>query len=322
MTSRQLITLIRDGEGPALEFKQAEIKPSDLAETFVAMANTRGGMVLLGVNDAGTLVGVPSLTAARDLVAAAARECSYPPLTVKQTEVRLARGGVIVVAQVPRAKGAVSTASGRFLIREGSRNVPAVGSDVARLLTVPIDAGPGAHPYEILRHDLVLELHDTRGQHATLQRTARIRFLRDQVHAVRDRIWGDGAPSPIASVAPGMVVDAFQEGSALHSLISLREPMNRGEVVTLSVVHVLRGWFTKRKEYFEVEIDLPTSELRMEIRFPEGRSPSKIWLIEQKAGRRRPLTGSNLKPTAHGSWVIWRKRKPPVGERLRTEWDW
>jgi hypothetical protein len=286
------------------------------------MANTRGGTVLLGVNDAGTLVGVPSLTAARDLVAAAARECSYPPLSVKQAEVRLARGAVVVVTRVPRAKGAVSTASGRFLIREGSRNVPAVGSDVARLLAAPADTLPAAYPYEILRHNLVLELHDVQGQKATLRRTARIRFLRDQVHAVRDRIWGDGERSPIAAVEPGIVVDAFQEASTLHSLISLRGPKSRGDLVTLTVVHELQGWFTRANEYFEVEVDVPTSELRMEIRFPKRRIPHHVWLIAQKNGSRRQLAGSNRPVTREGMRIVWRRSKPPVSERLRTEWDW
>lgn len=242
MTVRELNTRVRDGEGLTLEFKQAEIKPSDLAETFAAMANTRGGVVLIGVNDFGTLVGVASLTAARDLVAIAARECLTPSLKVRTSEVRLHGGGVVLVVRVSRSKDPVATVSGRFMLREGSRNVPATAGEIARLLSLHSKAE--AFPYEILEHHFVLELNDPSGASATLHRTARVRFLRDHTFVIRDRIWGDGELSSIVAVKPGAVVDEFRIGNALHSLISLREPKRRGELETVEVEHQMRNCFT------------------------------------------------------------------------------
>ncbi len=320
MTVRELTALVRDGEGLTLEFKQADIKPSDLAETFAALANTRGGIVLVGVNDFGTLVGVESITAARDLVAIAGRECVTPPVSVRTSEVRLHGGGVVVAVRVNKAKAPVATVSGRFMLREGSRNVPATGGDIARLLSLRSKAE--AFPYEILEHQFLVELHDPSGASATLRRTARVRFLRDQTFVIRDRVWGDGEPSSITAVKPGVVVDEFRVGNVLHSLISLREPKRRGELESIEVEHQMRDCFSGEHEWFEVDVDLPTQLLRVEIRFPQERAPKRAWLTEYPTGSRDTLMSSNFRRRKSEMTLVWRRPKPPLGTRLRTEWDW
>jgi Putative DNA-binding domain len=320
VTVRELNTMVRDGEGLTLEFKRADIKPSDLAETFAAMANTRGGIVLIGVSDSGTFVGVPSLTAARDLVSIAARECVTPPARVRTSEVRLNSGGVVLVVRVSRSKDPVATVSGRFMLREASRNVPATLGDIARLLSVRSKAE--AYPYEILEHEFMLTLSDASGARANLSRRARVRFLRDRTFSIRDRIWGDGKVSPIRDVEPGLVVDQFEQGNQLNSLISLREPRRRGELETVRVKHDMVDCFRADHEWFEVDVDVPTHLVRVEIRFPPTRIPRAAWLIELPAGDRSTLRGANLNRVPASAAIVWRRRKPQPGTRLRTEWDW
>lgn len=318
MTVRELNTLVRDGEGLTLEFKQAEIKPSDLAETFAAMANTRGGVVLIGVNDPGTLVGVPSLTAVRDLVSIAARDCVIPPMTVRASEVRLPTGAVVIVARVSRAKEPVATASGRFMVRDGSRNLAALREELEDLAT----RDRGGFPYELLSHDFVLELRDS-GKDGFLTRTARIRFLQDQVIALHDRVWGEGDLSPARYAGPGAVVDQFVGEDRQHyTLVSLREPKRRGETATVEVAHLFRGMFSHRKTGFDVDVDRPTRNLRVEIRFPSLRPPSEAWLIEKRTGNVSRLTGANLVRGGRGARIVWRCRRPRLRECYRTEWRW
>jgi predicted HTH transcriptional regulator len=81
MTAAQLQELLQQGEGQRLEFKEDAIKPSDLAQTLVALANAQGGMVLIGVNDAGQPVGMHSYQQTYDLVmTAASPELCDPPI--------------------------------------------------------------------------------------------------------------------------------------------------------------------------------------------------------------------------------------------------
>lgn len=58
MTRRNLLELILNGEGSGLEFKRDQLRPEKLAREIVALANLRGGRVLLGVADHGSIVGL------------------------------------------------------------------------------------------------------------------------------------------------------------------------------------------------------------------------------------------------------------------------
>jgi ATP-dependent DNA helicase RecG len=74
-TRTELLELIRNGENSGVEFKRDTLEIKDLAKELVAFANFRGGHVLLGVDDDGTIVGItrPNLeewvmTACRDKI--------------------------------------------------------------------------------------------------------------------------------------------------------------------------------------------------------------------------------------------------------------
>ncbi len=56
--SQKLHDLLRRPEGPCLERKSILIEPKALAVPLVAMANADGGVILLGVNDAGRVEGI------------------------------------------------------------------------------------------------------------------------------------------------------------------------------------------------------------------------------------------------------------------------
>jgi ATP-dependent DNA helicase RecG len=58
MTRSELLELIANGEGSGVEFKRDDVRPEQLAKEIVALANFQGGMVLLGVEDDGTITGV------------------------------------------------------------------------------------------------------------------------------------------------------------------------------------------------------------------------------------------------------------------------
>ena len=58
MTRTELQVLIAQGESSGVEFKNDQINNRDLAKEIVALANLRGGVVLLGVEDDGTVSGL------------------------------------------------------------------------------------------------------------------------------------------------------------------------------------------------------------------------------------------------------------------------
>lgn len=58
MQKADIKELITAGEHSQVEFKSSQVKPEDLAKEIVALLNFRGGKILLGVEDDGTITGV------------------------------------------------------------------------------------------------------------------------------------------------------------------------------------------------------------------------------------------------------------------------
>ena len=79
MKSADLDILIQQGEGTTLEFKES--LSSSFSRELVAMANTVGGKLLLGVRDDGTVIGVKDSNALRARIQDIARNCD-PPVKV------------------------------------------------------------------------------------------------------------------------------------------------------------------------------------------------------------------------------------------------
>ena len=58
MLRSELLEIIANGENSGVEFKRDDTRPEQLGKEIVAMANLRGGMVLLGVEDDGSISGI------------------------------------------------------------------------------------------------------------------------------------------------------------------------------------------------------------------------------------------------------------------------
>jgi predicted HTH transcriptional regulator len=95
---RRLVAL---GEGPHLEFKYRVPRPDRIAREVIALANSGGGKVLLGVDDDGALVGLKDteeeLYALRD---ALDTHCE-PPVRLRIEGVRVSRRREVLVIDVP-----------------------------------------------------------------------------------------------------------------------------------------------------------------------------------------------------------------------------
>jgi ATP-dependent DNA helicase RecG len=75
----ELAEILLAGESSGVEFKRDDIRPEQLAREMVGLANLRGGRVLLGVEDDGTVSGV-SREDADEWVLTAARDKIRPPV--------------------------------------------------------------------------------------------------------------------------------------------------------------------------------------------------------------------------------------------------
>lgn len=81
MNLRQLERIVQAGEGLHLEFKLRVPEWDKLMREFVALANTEGGLLLIGVDDDGSIVGVKDAREAEfEIHAAVRRHCKPQPV--------------------------------------------------------------------------------------------------------------------------------------------------------------------------------------------------------------------------------------------------
>jgi predicted HTH transcriptional regulator len=80
MNYRDVLSLIEEGEGFEVEFKRKVSTPEKIARAMIAFANTKGGHILFGVDDDGSIVGVESEKSEMELIREAGTIFCQPPL--------------------------------------------------------------------------------------------------------------------------------------------------------------------------------------------------------------------------------------------------
>jgi predicted HTH transcriptional regulator len=99
MNHRDVRELIEEGEGFEVEFKRKVSTPEKIARALVAFANTRGGYILFGVDDDGSIVGVESEKSEVDLILQAGEEFCVPEIH-PGIDIVAVRGKDVIVAYI------------------------------------------------------------------------------------------------------------------------------------------------------------------------------------------------------------------------------
>lgn len=92
----ELQRLIWQGENDQVDFKQRVTQPEKIARTMVSFANTRGGTILIGVKDNGTVTGIDPEEEKHTLQLAADFYCN-PPILLTFEELEAERRIVLKV---------------------------------------------------------------------------------------------------------------------------------------------------------------------------------------------------------------------------------
>jgi hypothetical protein len=150
----ELRRLIAGGEGKNLEFKRGLPGAAKVARTLCAFANTRGGLLLIGVGDRGELVGAPRPRETMQALRSVAQDGLEPPLAVELGSLEL-EGRRIVWCSVPLSPRRPHAAldergpgrTGRVLVRVGASNRAASGASL-RAIQDQRTAGRSLEPLE------------------------------------------------------------------------------------------------------------------------------------------------------------------------------
>ncbi len=119
-------------EGDHVEFKKgAGERP--IRETAVAFSNTAGGVILVGVDDSGVVLGRALNSGTADAIHNAlshARDIGRYDVRALDVE----GVAITVVSVARREEGFAQTSNGRVLVRRGTRDEPVFGADLQRLI--------------------------------------------------------------------------------------------------------------------------------------------------------------------------------------------
>src|SRR5690625_678212 len=104
MTLQEVSRLAAQGEGRFLEFKRKVPRPERIAREVIAFANTKGGRVLLGVDDDGTVVGLRDAGEEEFMLLRAMNSFCDPPVDFDLERVEIAHRRDVVVVMVPESR--------------------------------------------------------------------------------------------------------------------------------------------------------------------------------------------------------------------------
>jgi predicted HTH transcriptional regulator len=144
-TPKGIESIIRGGESITVEFKRSMPPSAELAQAMSAFANSEGGILLIGVEDDGTVVGVPGyrVPQAIEELEKTAESVLFEPIDFNVSKIE---GRWVLWVLIPRAPThlyPIRTADGRIYVREGgsvekktSDQVPSLAAVVSKEIVI------------------------------------------------------------------------------------------------------------------------------------------------------------------------------------------
>ncbi len=120
MTKAEVYQLIAVGEGLHLDLKRS--MDSKHAKTMVSFANTKGGKLVLGVEDDGTVNGHNLSNANQASIEQVARNCD-PPVFIELESVDMDDGLKVTVISVPKSTNPPHRCTQGYFLRVGSESI-------------------------------------------------------------------------------------------------------------------------------------------------------------------------------------------------------
>jgi predicted HTH transcriptional regulator len=200
MDYKDVDRFIEEGEGFTIEFKRKVTTPEKIARALIAFANTKGGHILFGVDDDGSVVGVESEKSEVEMVRRAGEEFCVPEIE-PLIEIVAYDGEDVIIAFVPESGNKPHYFAGasngnqdspdetKVFIRVNDKTVMASKEVVKILRGERADAPPmrieiGENEKRLFRH---LDVHEriTAKEYAKLVNISEQRATRSLVSLVR-----------------------------------------------------------------------------------------------------------------------------------------
>jgi len=115
VTVEELKNLIKNGENESVEFKTRLLDPRIIAKILSAFANTKGGTIIIGIDDCANIIGVEDIPRASRILKQATSQID-PPLEISIETVQF-ENKTVIVAHVPKSEKSLHSFQGVFFQR-------------------------------------------------------------------------------------------------------------------------------------------------------------------------------------------------------------
>jgi ATP-dependent DNA helicase RecG len=136
MTKLEILEMIANGEGSGVEFKEESVDTVGLAEEMVALANFKGGTILLGVTDDGSIAGVQRKDI-EEWIMNVSRDIVKPGIIPYYEQIKMDEDRIISLIKIDQglSKPYYVERRGRkkYMIRVGSTKREATRDELGRL---------------------------------------------------------------------------------------------------------------------------------------------------------------------------------------------
>lgn len=133
MDDTVLHQLLEQGESEQVEFISAATKESHVEEAACAFLNALGGIIVIGVGNAGRVEGVERASIRMKAIRQRLSESISPPTSLSVTLHRL-NGKEVVVVDVPEGMEKPYVCNGRIMIRQNATVIPATADELSKLI--------------------------------------------------------------------------------------------------------------------------------------------------------------------------------------------
>jgi predicted HTH transcriptional regulator len=138
MTEHELLQIIKGGESSTVQFKERLPHQDSLAHEMIAFSNSRGGIIIFGVNDkTGNLNGLSfgEIQMANQQMVNIASQKVYPPIFLETETVSVQGNQLVVVSIAEGISKPYKDSNGTIYIKNGSDKRKVTSNDeIARLL--------------------------------------------------------------------------------------------------------------------------------------------------------------------------------------------
>ncbi|MGM0509381.1 MAG: RNA-binding domain-containing protein [Fusobacteriota bacterium] len=133
MLESDLKEIIDQGENASVEFKSKEVRPYSIAKEMVSFANSKGGVILIGINDKKEVEGIYNDFNYEEWLMNISRNNVIPELNIQVKKVSFKNKDIIYINVPKGLSKPYQTNRNEFLVRVGSTNRNASQQELLRL---------------------------------------------------------------------------------------------------------------------------------------------------------------------------------------------